>query len=223
MELSSLNELLDRIAALGVATDYDRIGLKPDRRDISSLPATHEIAIVEEPHADCPSTLRTNYVRIAQLLEPKTSSKENMTQAPGLESSIGPKKLGGIPDSELLSSEPPAPLGVGSDQNTDLANNTYLDLKCLSRIRQEPQETVHHYWARFHLALNKVKDCGEENMVSLFCKNCTDEWLLNAISRRDIVCFTDLAIIVRKYCAMESTWKTQTEFWDSTALTKTFV
>ena len=32
-ELSSLNELLDRITALGVATDYDRIGLKnrPER------------------------------------------------------------------------------------------------------------------------------------------------------------------------------------------------
>ena len=29
-QLSSLNELLDRIPALGVATDYDRIGLKPD-------------------------------------------------------------------------------------------------------------------------------------------------------------------------------------------------
>ena len=29
-ELPSLNKLLDRIAALGVATDYDRIGLKPD-------------------------------------------------------------------------------------------------------------------------------------------------------------------------------------------------
>ena len=36
MELSSLNELLDHIAALGVATNYDRIGLKPDRRDIRS-------------------------------------------------------------------------------------------------------------------------------------------------------------------------------------------
>ena len=47
-ELSSLNELLDRIAALGVATDYDRIGLKPDKRDIKSLPITHQIAVVEE-------------------------------------------------------------------------------------------------------------------------------------------------------------------------------
>ena len=36
MELSSLNELLDRIAALGVATDYDQIGLKPDQREIDS-------------------------------------------------------------------------------------------------------------------------------------------------------------------------------------------
>ena len=29
MELSSLNDLLDRIAALGVTTDYDQIGPKP--------------------------------------------------------------------------------------------------------------------------------------------------------------------------------------------------
>ena len=38
MELSTLNELLDRITALGVATEYDRIGLKPDQRDIKSPP-----------------------------------------------------------------------------------------------------------------------------------------------------------------------------------------
>ena len=36
MELSSLNELLDRIAALGVATDYGQIGPKPDLREINS-------------------------------------------------------------------------------------------------------------------------------------------------------------------------------------------
>ena len=223
MELSSLNELLDRIAALGVAMNYDRIGLKPDRRDIRSPLATHEAAIVEEPRAECPSTLRMNYVRIDELLEPKICSEDILPQVPDLESGIGPKESGSIPDSVLLGLEPPALLGVRSDHNPDSANNTYLDLNCLSRIRQEPQETVHHYWARFLLALNKVKDCREENMVSLFCKNCTDEGLLNAISRRRIIHFTDLAIIVRKYCAMESAWKTQTEFWDSTALTKTFV
>ena len=47
MELSSLNELLDRIAALGVAMDYDRIGLKPDQREINSPPVTHQIAVEE--------------------------------------------------------------------------------------------------------------------------------------------------------------------------------
>ena len=36
MELSSINELLDRIAALGVSTDYDPIGPKPDLREINS-------------------------------------------------------------------------------------------------------------------------------------------------------------------------------------------
>ena len=40
MELSSLNELLDRIAALGVATYYDQIGLKTDLREINSSHAT---------------------------------------------------------------------------------------------------------------------------------------------------------------------------------------
>src|SRR4051812_31892169 len=35
-DVLSLNELLDHIAALGVATDYDRIGLKPDQREIKS-------------------------------------------------------------------------------------------------------------------------------------------------------------------------------------------
>src|SRR4051812_18434011 len=48
MELSSLDELLDHIAALGVAMDYDRIGLKPDQREINSPLVTHQIAVVEE-------------------------------------------------------------------------------------------------------------------------------------------------------------------------------
>ena len=54
MELSSLNDLLDRIAALGVATDYDRMRLKPDQREIYSPPFTHEIEIVEEHHTNSP-------------------------------------------------------------------------------------------------------------------------------------------------------------------------
>ena len=36
-ELSSLNELLDRITALGIATDYDQIGPKTDQEEIETL------------------------------------------------------------------------------------------------------------------------------------------------------------------------------------------
>ena len=48
IELSSVSKLLDRIAALGVATDYDQIGLKPDLREINSPQATHHVVVVEE-------------------------------------------------------------------------------------------------------------------------------------------------------------------------------
>ena len=41
IELSSVNELLDRITDLGVATDYDQIGLKTDLREINSPRDTH--------------------------------------------------------------------------------------------------------------------------------------------------------------------------------------
>src|SRR3954471_9874266 len=64
MELSSLNELLDRIAALGVATDYDQIGLKPDQREINSPLVTHHVAVVEEQCGDPSSILRARYVSI---------------------------------------------------------------------------------------------------------------------------------------------------------------
>ena len=101
--------------------------------------------------------------------------------------------------------------------------STHPDTNDLSHIRQEPQETVHHYWARFLLVMNKVKDCREEDAISPFCNNCMDKGILNAISRRDIAHFADLAAIVRKYCAMESAWKTQTQFWDNPALTKPLV
>ena len=71
--------------------------------------------------------------------------------------------------------------------------------------------------------MSKVKDCCEEDAISFFYKNCTDKEILNAISRRDIAHFADLAAIVQKYYAMESTWKTQTKFWDPPALTKPLV
>ena len=97
MELSSLNELLDRIAALGVATDYDRIGLKHNQREIKSPPVTHQIAVVEEKCSDSPSILRTNYVRIPELSEPDTRLREDMAQTLNLELGSGPDLLSNIP------------------------------------------------------------------------------------------------------------------------------
>ena len=66
--------------------------------------------------------------------------------------------------------------------------------------------------------MNRIKDCREGDAISIFCSNCTDEGILNAVSRRDITRFADLASIVQKYCAMESAWKTEIKFWDNPAL-----
>ena len=80
IELSSLNELLDRIAALGVAMDYDRIGLKADQREINSPPVTHQIAVVEEQCSNSSSILRTNYVWIPEHSKPDTRLREDIAQ-----------------------------------------------------------------------------------------------------------------------------------------------
>ena len=112
MELSSLNELLGRIVALGITTDYDRIGLKPDQREINSPPVTHHVVVVEEQCGDSPSILRTNYVRIPELCEPDTHLGEDITQTLNLESGSGPDSSGNISESELPRSETPRPLGL---------------------------------------------------------------------------------------------------------------
>ena len=62
MELSSINELFDRFAAPGVATDYDQIGPKTDLREINSPQVTHHVAVVEGQCGDPSSILRTRYV-----------------------------------------------------------------------------------------------------------------------------------------------------------------
>ena len=63
IELSSVNELLDRIAALRVATDYNQIGLKTDLREINSPQVTHHVTVVEEHRGDPSPILKTNRVR----------------------------------------------------------------------------------------------------------------------------------------------------------------
>ena len=89
MELPSLNELLDCIAALGVATDYDQIGPKPDPREINSPQVTHHVAVVEEQCGNPSSILRTSYVRIPDPSKPDTRGGEDITQDLNSESGDG--------------------------------------------------------------------------------------------------------------------------------------
>ena len=144
-DVSSLNELLDRIAALGVATDYDRIGLKPDQREINSPSVTHHVAVVEEQCGNSSSILRTNYVRIPELSEPDTLLREHITQALNLESGSGPNLSGNTLEPELPRLETPQPLGLRSCRGSDSNPPTHPDINDLSHIRQEPHETIHHY------------------------------------------------------------------------------
>ena len=81
MELSSLNELLDRIAALGVATDYGQIGLKPDQREIGSPQVTHHVEVVEEQYGESSPILRTRCVRIPDPSKPDIRGEEDVAQA----------------------------------------------------------------------------------------------------------------------------------------------
>ena len=80
MELSSINKLLDRFAALGVATDYDQIGPKPDLREINSPQVTHHVTVVEGQCGDPSSNLRTRYVWIPDPSKPDTRGGEDVTE-----------------------------------------------------------------------------------------------------------------------------------------------
>ena len=81
MELSPLNELLDRIAALGVATDYDRIGLKTDLRENNSPQVTHHVAVVEEQCGDSSPVLKTSRVRAPEPPMPDSCGGTDFDQA----------------------------------------------------------------------------------------------------------------------------------------------
>ena len=186
MELSSLNELLDRFAALGITTDYDQIGSKPDLREINSPLVTHHVGVVEGQCGDPSSILRTSYVRIPDPSKPDTRGGGDITHDLNLKSGDGLDSLDSIQESKLPSSETPWPLGLRLGEVSDLIPPTHPYISDLSQIRQEHEETVHHYRARFLLVMNRIKDCREEDAISFFCNNCTDKGILNEISRRDI-------------------------------------
>ena len=90
-------------------------------------------------------------------------------------------------------------------------------------IQQQSKETVHHFWARFLLVQDKVKDCRDGEVISVFRNSCRDKGILNAINRRRILHFADLATIIQKYIAMESAWKTQAARWESSVPTQPLI
>ena len=104
-EFLSLNELLDRIAALGIATDYDRIGPKTDQGEIKAPPVTHQIAVVVEQDGESSSILKMDYIRIADQEEPDTHPQKYVTSPPNIASNGGPKQSEDIPEPGLFSPE----------------------------------------------------------------------------------------------------------------------
>ena len=146
-----------------------------------------------------------------------------MFRPPNMELDDEPKK-----SIDILESELPGPVDLQtpdpkSGQGSDFVPPTHPDIDALRGIKQQPQETVHHFWARFLLIKNKIKDCCNEEAISVFRNNCRDEGILNVINRHRIIHFADLATIVKKYSAMESAWKTQAARWESLVPTQPFI
>ena len=135
MELSSINELLDCIAALGVATDYDQIGPKPDLREINSPQVTHHVVVVEGQCGDPSSILRTRYVRIPDPAKPDTRGGEDITQDLNLESGDGLDSLDNTQGSKFSSSEIPRPLSLRRSEASDLTPPTHPNISDLSKPR----------------------------------------------------------------------------------------
>ena len=106
---------------------------------------------------------------------PDSRGGMDFDQALNLKSGIGPDSLENVQQSKLPDSETFRPLSLEMGRVPDSIPPTHPNISDLSHIRQEPQETVHHYWARFLLVMNKVKDCHEEDAVSFFCNNCMDK------------------------------------------------
>ena len=130
--------------------------------------------MVEAQCEDSSSILRTSYVQIPDPSKPDIHGGEDIAQALNLKSGSGPNSLNNVQENKLPSSEISWPLSLRSGEVPDLNPPAHLNIRHLSQIRQEPEETVHHYWARFLLVRNRIRDCREEDAISIFCNNCTD-------------------------------------------------
>ena len=116
--------------------------------------------------------MRTNYVRISELEEPDTCPRNGMPCPPNLESDGRPEKSVDLPEPKLLSSEISQTLDPKLGQGSDLNPTTHPDMHDLTFIKQQSQETIHHFWDGFLLVKYKVKDCHDEDAISAFSNNC---------------------------------------------------
>ena len=172
--------------------------------------------------------LRTNYVQIFEPGEPDTHPREDTPCPPNTKSDVKPENSPDTPEPGLVTSEilqtPDSTVGQGANSSPPTHHKQYSpsnssppDICDLMYVWQQPRETVHHFWARFLLVKNKIKDCCDDDAISVFRNNCMNEGILNALNHRHVLHFADLAHIVQKYCAMESAWKAQTARWESPA------
>ena len=125
--------------------------------------------MVEEQCGNPSSILRTSYVRILDPSKPDTRGGEDVTQDLNLKSGGGLDSLDNIQEPKLPSSETPWPPSLRLGEVSDLIPPAHPNIRDLSQIRQEPAETVHHYWARFLLVYEQDKGLprGGRNFILL--------------------------------------------------------
>ena len=200
----------DQITALGLSTDYDRIGLKPDQRKINLPPITHLVAIVDERGKNTSSPkLKPNYVRISEPIKLDTLPSEETPRPPNSGSDLGSGERLDLPEPEPVTSEilqaSNTILGGDSSFSPPAHHNQYSpsnsgppDIYDLMYVRQQPQETVHHFWARFLIIKNKIKDCYDDDAVLVFRHNCVDGGIQNALDRCRIQSFMELPVASKR-------------------------
>ena len=101
--------------------------------------------MVEEQCGNPSSILRTSYVRIPDPSKSDTRGGEDVTQDLNLESGSGLDSEENIQEPKLPSSETPWPLSLILGEDSDSIPPTHPNIRDISQIRQEPEETVHHY------------------------------------------------------------------------------
>ena len=100
--------------------------------------------------------LRTRYVWISEPCEPDTHLREETLCPPNIEPGVEPENSQDTPDPRLVTSEilqtPDSTVGEGSDLTPPTHHKQYSpsnsgppDVCDLMYVRQQPQETVHHF------------------------------------------------------------------------------